>query len=76
MKEFCEHHHVWYENSDVPLWQADATLRKNRVGDGLHANRQWHEHSARLIFQTISHALDAAGQPLGAGAKPAIATSP
>jgi hypothetical protein len=44
MKDFCERHHVWYENSEVPLWQADAALRRNRVGDGLHANQQWHEH--------------------------------
>jgi len=64
MKDFCERHHVTYENSEIPLWKLDAELRKNRVGDGLHANEAWHQHSAQLIFNTIAHALADAGQPL------------
>jgi hypothetical protein len=62
MKAFCAEHHVVYENSETPLWATDRTLAKNRVGDGLHANAEWHAHSANLIAATIQHGLEAAGQ--------------
>lgn len=61
MRAFCAEHHVSYENPKVPVWSTDPTLAKNRVGDGLHANAQWHERSAELIVETIKHALEAAG---------------
>ena len=61
MQEFCEAHHVTYENSEIPAWASDPELAKNRVGDGLHANAQWHAHSAELIARTIQHALQDAG---------------
>jgi hypothetical protein len=43
------------------VFEIDPILAKNRVGDGLHANAQWHEHSASLITSTIQHALVDAG---------------
>lgn len=68
MKAFCAEHHVVYENSEAPLWSTDPTLAKNRVGDGLHANAEWHRHSAELIAATIQRGLEAAGRlPLPAG---------
>ncbi len=57
LRAWCEEHHVTYENSPVAAFTIDPTLAKNRVGDGLHANATWHEHSAGLIVQTIEHAL-------------------
>lgn len=64
MRELCASRHVSYRNSETPVWTSDQTLRKNRVGDGLHANARWHEYSAELIFETIAAALDSAGRPL------------
>ena len=66
LKEFCAEHHVTYENTETARWTTDKVLSKNRVGDGLHANARWHEHSAELIVGTISRGLAEAGQPAGA----------
>lgn len=63
MRAFCAEHHVFYENPQTPVWATDPALAKNRVGDGLHANAQWHERSAELIVETIRRALEAAGHP-------------
>lgn len=62
MRTFCAEHHVFYENPHIPVWATDPALAKNRVGDGLHANAQWHERSAELIVGTIKQALDAEGR--------------
>lgn len=61
MQAFCRGHHVTYENSELPLWATDPELSGNRVGDGLHANARWHEHSAELIYLTIRHAIESSG---------------
>lgn len=61
MRAWCREHHVTYENSDSAVFEIDPVLAKNRVGDGLHANATWHEHSASLITRTIQHALVDAG---------------
>ena len=61
MREWCREHHVTYENSESAVFAIDPVLAKNRVGDGLHANAQWHEHSAGLITRTIEHALRDSG---------------
>lgn len=69
LRAWCKEHHVTYENTPEAAFRLDLTLASNRVGDGLHANAQWHQHSAELIVQTIEHALADADTTAGANNK-------
>ena len=71
MRDFCAAQHIWYENSETPMWATDPELARNRVGDGLHANARWHAHSAELIVgNDPQRAWRMRGTPRGAAETP------